>query len=334
MNRNEKEIPLISVIVPVYNGQDTLEACVESIEKQTYKNLEIILVNDGSTDDTAAVCVSLRETYENLHVITTEGAGVSAARNAGIDAAAGGILTFVDADDRLRPKTLQVLYDCLTDTGSDVAGCGFFSWETEEEWEGFLEEKYRIHRPGEYTASAYLREQLLKGNSRCWSKLYRRSAIGELRFSEELSIGEDMLFLLRLLPFLRRIAETDYPGYGYFRNPAGAMNRGFVPGYMDQIACWELAREEALKMDPSLEAQTAALVMVGIMLTAGKLAELSFSERRRQKEYIKICHEKLKAEIETPGVCEELPEGYPFKVQMFLAMPGIYLLLYHLRKYR
>lgn len=334
MDREEKDIPLISVIVPVYNGQDTLTACVESIERQTYKNLEIILVNDGSTDDTAAVCVRLREAWENLHVITTEGAGVSAARNAGIDAATGEILTFVDADDRLRPKILQVLYDCLTDTGSDVAGCGFFAWETEEGWESFLGEKYRIRRPRQYTASEYLREQLLKGNSRCWSKLYRRSAIGDLRFSEELSIGEDMLFLLRLLPLVKTIAETDYPGYGYFQNPAGAMGRGFVPGYMDQVTCWELAREEALRMDPLLEARTAALVMVGVMLTVGKLAELSFMERRKQKEYIKICHEKLKAEIGTPGACEELPEGYSFKVQMFLAMPGIYLLLYHLRKYK
>ena len=60
MNQNEEEKPLISVIVPVFNGQDYLEKCIESIEKQTYKNLEIIIINDGSTDDTAAVCVKLR----------------------------------------------------------------------------------------------------------------------------------------------------------------------------------------------------------------------------------------------------------------------------------
>jgi len=332
MSRDENEKPLVSVIVPVYNGQDYLEGCIESIEKQTYKNLEIIVVNDGSRDDTASVCVRLRETYENLHVITTEERGVSAARNAGIDAAGGGFLAFVDADDRLRPKTLQVLYDCIMKTGSDVAGCGFFSFRREEEWEAFLGEKCHINPPEEYTPSEFLREQLLKGNSRCWSKLYRRSAVGDLRFPEELSIGEDMLFLVRLLPSLRRIAETDYPGYGYFQNPGGAMNREFVPRYMDQITCWELAREEALKLDPAVEAKAASLVMVGIMLTAGKLAGLSFFERRKQREYIELCHEKLKEEIKTPGAYEQLPRGYQLKVQMFLAMPGIYLALYHLRK--
>ncbi len=334
MSREENEKPLISVIVPVYNGQDYLEDCIDSIEKQTYENTEIIIINDGSTDDTASVCVRLREAYDNLHVITMEDGGVSAARNAGIDAANGVFVTFVDADDRLRPKTLRVLYDCIMRTGSDVAGCGFFSWRKEEEWEAFLREKCRIGRPVEYTPSQFLREQLLRGNSRCWSKLYRRSAIGELRFPQELSIGEDMLFLVRILPFLRKIAETDYPGYGYFQNPEGAMNREFSSKYMDQITCWELAREEALKLDPTVGTRAASLVITGIMLTAGKLAMLPFFERRKQKEYTKLCHEKLKEEMQVPGAYKELPKGYQLKAQMFLAMPGIYLALYHLRKYR
>lgn len=334
MSREENEKPLISVIVPVYNGQDYLEDCIDSIEKQTYENTEIIIINDGSTDDTASVCVRLREAYDNLHVITMEDGGVSAARNAGIDAANGVFVTFVDADDRLRPKTLRVLYECIIRTGSDVAGCGFFSWGKEEEWEAFLREKCRIGRPVEYTPSQFLREQLLRGNSRCWSKLYRRSAIGELRFPQELSIGEDMLFLVRILPFLRKIAETDYPGYGYFQNPEGAMNREFSSKYMDQITCWELAREEALKLDPTVGIRAASLVITGIMLTAGKLAMLPFFERRKQKEYIKLCHEKLKEEMQVPGAYKELPKGYQLKAQMFLAMPGIYLALYHLRKYR
>lgn len=334
MSREENEKPLISVIVPVYNGQDYLEDCIDSIEKQTYENTEIIIINDGSTDDTASVCVRLREAYDNLHVITMEDGGVSAARNAGIDAANGVFVTFVDADDRLRPKTLRVLYDCIMRTGSDVAGCGFFSWRKEEEWEAFLREKCRIGRPVEYTPSQFLREQLLRGNSRCWSKLYRRSAIGELRFPQELSIGEDMLFLVRILPFLRKIAETDYPGYGYFQNPEGAMNREFSSKYMDQITCWELAREEALKLDPTVGIRAASLVITGIMLTAGKLAMLPFFERRKQKEYIKLCHEKLKEEMQVPGAYKELPKGYQLKAQMFLAMPRIYLALYHLRKYR
>lgn len=334
MSQNENDKPLISVIVPVFNGQDYLEKCIDSIERQTYDNLEVIIINDGSTDNTAAVCVKLSETYENIHVITTEDEGVSAARNAGIEAANGMFLTFVDADDRLRPKMLQVLYQCIMAAGEDVAGCSFHAWETEEEWEAFCSEKYRIHRARKYKASEYLKEQLLKGNSRCWSKLYRRSAIGGLRFQTELGIGEDMLFLLNLLPYLRGIAETDYPGYGYFQNPSGAMNREFLPKYMDQITCWEQAREKILKRDKSLEAQVTTVLIMGIMLTVGKLAMLPASERRKNREYINICHEKLKEAMEVWGAYRGLSKGYQLKSQMFLAMPGIYLWLYHFRKYR
>lgn len=325
--------PLISVIVPVYNGQDYLEKCIISIENQTYDNLEIIIINDGSTDDTASVCVRLCETYKNLRVITMEDEGVSAARNAGIDAANGAFLTFVDADDRLRPRTLEILYGCIMDTGCDVAGCEFSRWKTEEEWLMLSEQKYRIDKAVKYSVSEYLQKQILKGNSRCWSKLYRRSAVGNLRFQRNLTIGEDMLFLVKLLPYLRGIAETDYPGYGYFQNPNGAMNRSFSPKYMDQITCWEIAREEILKMDHNLEAQITSILIMGILLTAGKLAGLSSRDRRKQRQYIKLCHEKLKENMQVKGAFEKLSKGYQIKANFFCKAPSIYLALYHFRKY-
>lgn len=325
--------PLISVIVPVYNGQDYLEKCIKSIENQSYDNIEIIIVNDGSTDATASVCVQLRENYENIRIITMEDEGVSAARNAGIDAAGGVFLAFVDADDRLRPKTLEVLYNGIMDTGCDVAGCRFFSFSREEEWEQFLTERYRITKADKMAPMPYLKEQILKGNSRCWSKLYRRSAVGNFRFQRGLSIGEDMLFMVRLLPYLNGVAETDYPGYGYFQNPGGAMNRAFSPRYMDQITCWELAREEIRKLDEKLESRVTSILIMGIMLTAGKIAWLSFFERRKIRQYTRVCHEKLKREMKVPGAYEELSGGYKIKAQIFRALPGLYLALYHFRKY-
>ena len=336
----DEKLPLISVIVPVYNGQDYLENCIESIESQTYDNLEIIVVNDGSLDATDVVCDRLRESYDNVYVFTLDDKGVSAARNTGLKAAQGELITFVDADDRLRPKTLKVLYNCIMATKADAAGCGFHAWSLEEEWQAFLSQKYRIPRAVKYNPSEFLEEQLLKGNSRCWSKLYRRKAVGDLRFQTELSIGEDMLFLLHLLPGLKVIAETDYPGYGYFQNPAGVMNREFLPGYMDQITCWEIAREEIAGRAPSrcggqaegLSAQATAILMMSIMLTAGKLALLSSKERKGCREYICICRDKIRKELGTPGAYERLSRGYQVKTKLFAAAPGVYLWLYHLLK--
>ena len=325
--------PLISVIVPVYNGQDYLENCVESIEDQTYDHLEIIIVNDGSTDGTGAVCVKLKEKYDNIYVITMEDEGVSAARNAGIDMAGGGFITFVDADDRLRPKTLEVLYNSILSAGSDIAGCKFQPFRTQEEWKEQLLSRYRIKEPTVFGPAEYLKQEVLKGNSRCWSKLYRRSVIGKIRFEKGLTIGEDMLFLMELLPFVKRISETDYPGYGYFQNPKGAMNREFTPKYMDQITCWEKAREKAMMIDKGVEGEITTILLVSIMLVAGKIALLSSRKRKQLKEYVRICHEKLIRDRQVPGALAGLSKGYRFKVALFGALPSLYLALYHCRKF-
>lgn len=324
--------PLISVIVPVYNGQDYLENCIRSIKGQTYGNHEVIIVNDGSTDETGAVCDKVKAAYDNVLVLTLDDEGVSVARNAGIDAAKGAFIMFVDADDRLCPETLRTLYDCLINTGSDVAGCSFFTWSSEEEWQRGAGDGMTIGEPVTYDAKQYLKEAVLCGNSRCWSKLYRREIFDKVRFPEKLSIGEDMLFLVRMLPYVGRIAETDYKGYGYFRNPSGAINREFTPGYMDQITCWQLAREEVVRIDRSLDARVTTLYMMGIMLTAGKLAMLPTAERREKKKYIRICHEKLKGAMQVSGAYGGLSAGYRIKAGLFLLCPNLYLSLYHLRK--
>lgn len=324
--------PLISVIVPVYNGQEYLDNCIRSIEGQTYGNLEVIIVDDGSTDETGAVCERIQTEYDNVRILTLGDEGVSAARNAGVEASAGELITFVDADDRICPEILRILYDCMINTGSDVAGCGFFIWSSEEEWRQGPASGETIAQLVTYDTDQYLREALLCGNSRCWSKLYRREIFDRVRFPEELTIGEDMLFLVKMLPYVAKITETDYPGYGYYRNPAGVMNREFTPRYMDQITCWQLAREEILQLDESLDAQVTVPYMMGIMLTVGKLAMLSAAERRANRKYIQICYDKLRETLLVPGAYRRLSAGYRIKVRLFSLCPNLYLYLYHLHK--
>lgn len=352
--------PLISVIVPVYNGQDYLENCIERIEKQSYQPLEVIIINDGSTDRTAEICDGLKERYGNIRVITMNDEGVSAARNAGIDEAEGEYLTFVDADDRLLPRTIQLLYEKLAETGSDIAGCGFEAWSNEQQWKqiesrelartSHSSQKEELRADEErviYSKSSFITEGILKGNSRCWSKLYRRSAIGNIRFRQGLTIGEDMLFLVDVLTNVEKIVEISYRGYGYFQNPKGAMNRAFLPQYMDQITCWEIARKKLVSDENSgkemaagkeaevqLKVQITAILIMAIMLTVGKLSLLSAKERRKQKQYVKQCYLKLKAELQVPGVYERLSRGYQIKVKLFSIAPELYLWLYHFRKHR
>ncbi len=328
--------PLISVIVPVYNGQEYLDKCIESVERQTYPNLEIIIVNDGSTDDTWKVCESLKERYDNIAVITLGDEGVSAARNKGLEASAGEYITFVDADDRILPDMLSCLYELLRETESDLAGCGFFGWQQEDVWQSKVHGKIvdkEEKKVQTYSTEDYLSKAILKGNSRCWSKLYKRKAIGSLRFHQELTIGEDMLFLVELLPRITKVAETTRPLYGYFQNPNGAMQRAFTPRYMDQITCWELARQQIMKINGMLKSEVTTILLMAIMLTAGKLALLSKKEREEQKAYIMCCHDKIKEELKSADAYQKLDRGYRIKTKLFAIAPKLYLWLYHFHKY-
>ncbi len=337
--------PLVSVIVPVYNGEDYLEKCVERIENQTYDNLEVLIVNDGSRDKTAQICEGLALRYKNIRLLTLCDEGVSAARNAGLEAAQGEYVTFVDADDGLLPDMVAVLYQCIERTGADVAGCGFFIWKEEQEFAHTVckagrEEDIKVYQPAEF-----FEQEVLKGNSRCWSKLYKRSSIDSLRFRKGLTIGEDMLFLVDLLLQIKALAEVDYKGYGYFRNPKGAMGRAFRPDYMDQISCWEIAREKtediaALAKEcqadrlAQMKCQVTVLLIMAIMLTAGKIARLSGRERKKQAEYIGICRDKIRKELQASGAYNMLPLGYKVKAKLFAGAPAAYLWLYHFRSER
>ena len=325
---------LVSVIVPVYNGQDYLENCIESIEMQTYPQIEVIIVNDGSTDRTSDICRKLTDKYHNIQVIDRNDEGVSAARNAGIAKASGEYFLFVDADDRLHAETVQTLYDALVETGSDMAGCGFFVWGSEDEWKKEINTwKENQQRPVILQRDEFLKKGIFGSDKRCWGKLYKKSLIEGHPFREGLTIGEDMLFLLDMLPDMKKMVTVSFRGYGYYQNPKGAMNRAFAPEYMDQIICWETARELALQIDDSLKAQATAILLMAIMLTAGKLSFLSARERKENKKYIATCPEKLMKELQVEGAYERLSTGYKIKTRLFARMPHLYLWLYHFRKY-
>lgn len=334
--------PLISVIVPVYNGELYLKNCIESIEAQTYGTFEVVIVNDGSTDGTADLCARLAKKYPNLRYITTDDLGVSASRNSGIAQAKGEYLTFVDADDRIHPQMLKRLYDVIVQTDSDIAGCGFGIWRTDQEWKVLSKSVAATPEADKlyHVAEDYIVQELLQGNSRCWSKLYRRTALERLKqrtgtwFTEGLTIGEDMLFLTELLPEVTRIAELSFKGYGYYQNPQGAMNRTFRPEYMDQIRCWELAREQVRQLSPESEYKVNSILLISIMLTAGKLAALPGAQRGQYDGYVKECHQKLLCEKKDKEAVKLLTKGYRFKVRFFALAPKLYLWCYHLCKQR
>lgn len=119
--------PLVSVIVPIYNVEDYLEECLQSIIEQTYYNLQIILVDDGSTDNSGGICDNYMQKDSRIEVIHKKNGGLSSARNAGLDRASGDFISFVDSDDKIHMDFIQHLYCEIINKNADISACGFLA---------------------------------------------------------------------------------------------------------------------------------------------------------------------------------------------------------------
>ena len=214
---------LVSIIVPVYNTGEYLIPCLQSLCDQTYENLEIILVDDGSTDGSGAVCDEFARRDDRVKVIHQKNAGVSAARNAGLDAASGAYLTFVDADDGLVPAAVETALRYLLENSADVVTYG---WQKIFSDDGHTEE---CAEPFSCTEDipGVLRD-ILAHYSACgggypWNKLWRRS--GDIsRFDPELYYFEDLEWVVRMLLGVRRIVVCPECLYRY-RIHAGSVSQ-------------------------------------------------------------------------------------------------------------
>ena len=319
---------------------------MDSLRGQTWKDTEILWINDGSVDGSGKICDEFAKDYENVRVIHTENRGVSAARNLGLEEAKGEYVTFVDADDCLAADMLEHLAYILEKTGCDVAGCGFWefgsthSLQKEKEGQseaGTQQELFCNSRGVGREANSlevldglgFMEKGILGSDTRCWSKLYRKESIGDIRFDRGLTIGEDMLFLLELARAGRTFGRSSYRGYGYFINDEGAMMHKFKDSYMDQILCWERALPVLEEASPKLKDKAEAVLLVSTMLVAGKLSMLSGKERKEKQAFGKRCLDVVREYGGHKGAFWNLDRGYRIKVSLFRWMPGGYMWLYH-----
>ena len=206
--------PKISVIVPVYNAQKYLERCLDSLQRQTYSNLEFILVDDGSSDNSLAICKQYAENDMRFRVLHQENAGVSAARNAGLQAATGDWLGFVDSDDYIEPDMYEYLIGLATKYVSDIAQCGLF-WD-----ESF---HTGIRDVPSCDKSFALQEQIPLELWRYFSnssnnKIFLRETLPQSGFDNRFVIGEDLLFNLQALNVTERIVFGARAAYHYVQN--------------------------------------------------------------------------------------------------------------------
>ena len=216
----------ISVIIPVYNAEATLPATVQAVLAQTYADLELLLVNDGSSDGSGGICDGFAD--HRVRVFHQENQGVSAARNLGLSQATGEYITFLDADDIVPADYLQVLYDACRN--ADIAVCDVVSIQDGRELSRFT------HPDAILTQREALDFLLTRRriNSGPCAKLFRREVLERLNFPP-LKAYEDILFIREAFCRADRIAVTDRTEYRYIQNPAGAMSGFFKAPSADII---------------------------------------------------------------------------------------------------
>lgn len=246
--------PLVSIIVPVYNAQKGLSRCLESICSQTYQELEIIVLNDGSTDDSLAICEQFRAKDPRLVVVDKENEGVSRTRNAGLALAQGDYIQFADSDDVLDPDYTQKLVQAALQHSADLVIAPYWmvipsnssktghALETLQESLGIEPEapKIEVHKYGFLPQGVYSREDYARRLMQqpasfyygvLWNKLYRREIImaHDIRCDEEFTWSEDMLFNLSYIRYAESFYAIRTPLYYYARHRKHSLSASVNP---------------------------------------------------------------------------------------------------------
>ena len=205
--------PLISVIVPVYNTEKYLHRCVDSIINQTYQNLEIILVDDGSTDSSGCICDEYAKKDERIKVIHKENAGQGVARNIALEYASGEYVGFVDSDDWIDPRMYQTLYTYAVKDQSDIVVCGrYLYWDDREK-----QPMFHLANPVVYSGrEALVRLLIYDGiDSALCDKLCKKSLFKNICFPLERYICEDVDVVYKLLERAKQITHCGEGLYYY-----------------------------------------------------------------------------------------------------------------------
>lgn len=214
-------MPKISVIIPIYNAQDSLARCLDSLLAQTLADFELLLINDGSQDDSAKICEDYAAHDGRIKVFHQENGGVSRARQKGLEQATGDYLIHVDADDWVSPQYLQLLYEEALRSGADIVLCDFE--------EIYLNKRVRNSAaPTSDQPEDLVYDLCTRLYGSCWNKLVRRAIIEEhkIGFPEGINIREDLLFNLQIAIHSKRIVYVPQVLYYYDQTQEGSLTRG------------------------------------------------------------------------------------------------------------
>ena len=290
---------LISVIVPVYKVEKYLDRCVESIVNQTYKNLEIILVDDGSPDNCGAMCDKWAEKDSRIKVIHKENGGLSDARNAGMDIATGDLMGFVDSDDWIHENYICYMLQAIKICDAEIAACDI-SIVTDDD--SVKSEKMNFDYV-EYTneeAMSYL-TQGQKVRAVAWNKLYSKKLLKNERFPYG-RFHEDEFFTYKIIGKTNKVLYVNCPLYYYYQRVGSIMNSISVK-HLDALDAY-LERIEYLKIKyPQLYRRDKIALCMTCVNMYNKIISVSKDTTDAYNKRIKNCRSSIKFTFKELSKC-------------------------------
>ena len=223
--------PLVSVIVPIYNTEKYLDRCIKSIVNQTYKNLEIILVDDGSPDNCPSICDNWAKIDSRIKLVHQKNSGVSAARNAALDLAGGEYIGFVDSDDFIEPDMYSLLVQKSVDTDAGCASCGFvFDYIDGRDSVLIKAEDFVLN--GDDILKNYIADKLIRPETA--NKIYKKFLFDNVRFNPDIHYAEDLLINYELLKNAKTAVGISDCLYHYVQESGNSSTTALITPYRAQ----------------------------------------------------------------------------------------------------
>lgn len=267
--------PLISVIVPIYNVEDYFDRCVNSLVKQTYKNLEIILVDDGATDSCPLLCDEWAQKDSRIKAIHKVNGGLSDARNAGLEIANGELIVLIDSDDWIDYCAIEKMYERMLADDSDVVSSGV-KWVTED---GTLLKDITVLQDAVLDTHSAMSEIIVDGQLKqhVWNKLYKRELVEDIPF-EKGKYHEDVFWSYQVFGRAKKVSLMKESFYNYVQRSSSIMGAGYSKNRLDALEAMKQRCDYVKKHFPDLY-DKALHTYIGSCMYHLQLAILSKQDR-------------------------------------------------------
>lgn len=293
-----RELPLISIIVPVYGAEEYMDQCVASVVNQTYSNLEIILLDDASPGNSGKICDEWALRDNRIKVIHKENSGTGATRNMGMEMASGSLIAFLDCDDYLHPQMYEHLYSIMDDE-TDIAECGYVKVYDDDDHFPDAEPEVKTYTPQE-AMRLHIREEAFC--QLVWNKLYRKEAVGDVRFIPGAKM-DDEYFTYRVLARARKLVSSSKVCHAYRQREGSIVHQAFSLARVEFL----YARMERLKYVkahmPELETEEKVSLMNScIAMMQNVIWHFSGEERQKAERIIGEAMEAAKPIEKDDGI--------------------------------